>query len=81
MIKYPPAPLPIDNDLHYNWGQMLRFAEDAVELNKPKEYISHGWKCPSCGRGNAPWSATCPCTSYTLTTPSTWPLPGTPFWH
>lgn len=20
-----------------------------------------GWRCPSCGRGNAPWLATCPC--------------------
>jgi hypothetical protein len=20
-----------------------------------------GWKCPVCGRGNAPWMATCPC--------------------
>lgn len=20
-----------------------------------------GWQCPACGRGNAPWQATCPC--------------------
>jgi DNA-directed RNA polymerase subunit RPC12/RpoP len=20
-----------------------------------------GWQCPKCGRGNAPWNATCPC--------------------
>lgn len=26
---------------------------------------SSGWTCPSCGRGNAPWIATCPC--YRLT--------------
>jgi len=22
---------------------------------------NYGWKCPNCGRGNAPWSSTCPC--------------------
>ena len=21
----------------------------------------YGWKCPNCGRGNAPWSNVCPC--------------------
>ena len=21
-----------------------------------------GWICPACGRGNAPWNQTCPCT-------------------
>lgn len=21
-----------------------------------------GWLCPKCGGGNAPWSASCPCT-------------------
>lgn len=21
-----------------------------------------GWQCPVCGRGNAPWVSTCPCT-------------------
>lgn len=20
-----------------------------------------GWLCPACGRGNAPWKGTCPC--------------------
>lgn len=27
----------------------------------PDKGMGQGWKCPSCGRGNAPWLATCPC--------------------
>lgn len=25
--------------------------------------ITYGWVCPKCGCVNAPWAATCPCTS------------------
>ena len=23
--------------------------------------VQHGWICPRCGKGNAPWQPTCPC--------------------
>jgi len=26
-----------------------------------KDVNQKGWICPSCGRGNAPWSPSCPC--------------------
>lgn len=28
---------------------------------KPKVFKNYGWVCPNCGRGNAPWTNTCPC--------------------
>jgi hypothetical protein len=51
-------------------------------MDKPveKPFVNYGWKCPVCGRGNAPWSATCPCTPYPPT-PPTWPFPGDPIWY
>lgn len=27
----------------------------------PAPHALTGWQCPACGRGNAPWNATCPC--------------------
>ena len=29
-------------------------------LTEP-EIKTYGWICPVCGRGNAPWSSSCPC--------------------
>ena len=26
-----------------------------------KTYHNYGWICPVCGRGNAPYTSTCPC--------------------
>ena len=40
-----------------------------------------GWICPVCGRGNAPWSATCPCVVPPYPPQPTWPQPGTPIWY
>jgi len=42
-----------------------------------KPFVNYGWKCPVCGRGNAPWLSTCPCTPHT----PTWPMPGHPIWY
>jgi hypothetical protein len=44
-------------------------------LTRPPEYggatgsVPVGWKCPCCGRGNAPWLAQCPCNLFVVTTP------------
>jgi hypothetical protein len=27
-------------------------------------YHNYGWLCPACGRGNAPFTQTCPCRPY-----------------
>lgn len=24
-------------------------------------FKNYGWVCPNCGRGNSPWTNTCPC--------------------
>lgn len=32
--------------------------EDTSKTSKPVQY---GWICPVCGRGNAPFTSTCPC--------------------
>lgn len=37
-----------------------------------------GWRCPTCGRGNAPWSSVCPCQGPVYASPyqpwPTWPM-------
>jgi DNA-directed RNA polymerase subunit RPC12/RpoP len=33
--------------------------------------MSDGWRCPACGRGNAPWVATCQCYGQQATTAAT----------
>ena len=32
-----------------------------LPLKPEQPFVQYGWKCPNCGRGNAPWSSTCPC--------------------
>lgn len=38
---------------------------DKIIINSPTTptVITYGWVCPKCGCVNAPWAATCPCTS------------------
>jgi len=38
-------------------------AMDSCEICNPKGMI--GWVCPVCGRGNSPFSSTCPCKGFT----------------
>lgn len=36
----------------------------AITLSQPPAepvFRSYGWVCPTCGRGNAPFTTTCPC--------------------
>ena len=48
-----------------------RLKELKEELKKGKEippsppitFYNYGWICPVCGRGNAPYTQTCPCVS------------------
>ncbi len=42
-------------------------AIDSCETCKPKGML--GWICPVCGRGNSPFSSSCPCTPFPLTYP------------
>lgn len=37
-------------------------AIDSCERCKPKGML--GWICPVCGRGNSPFSSSCPCVSF-----------------
>jgi hypothetical protein len=37
-------------------------AMDNCQMCKPKGML--GWVCPVCGRGNSPFSSTCPCKSF-----------------
>jgi hypothetical protein len=46
-------------------------AMDSCEICKPKGMT--GWVCPVCGRGNSPFSSTCPCKGF-----STYPTFNTP---
>ncbi len=41
-------------------------------INKPVQY---GWICPVCGRGNSPFTSTCPCK------PVNWELTCGPWWR
>ena len=41
-------------------------------MNKPVQY---GWICPVCGRGNSPFTDTCPCK------PINWNLTCGPWWR
>ena len=41
-------------------------------MNKPVQY---GWICPVCGRGNSPFTNTCPCK------PINWNLTCGPWWR
>jgi hypothetical protein len=34
---------------------------DACECQQPKQFGMIGWICPVCGRGNSPFSSSCPC--------------------
>ena len=46
---------------------VIHEADCPVNPNNKKEKpdvnatLLYGWRCPKCGRGNAPWNATCPC--------------------
>jgi len=46
--------------------------ENTLEKNKPQLY---GWICPVCGRGNSPFTDTCPCK------PINWNLTCGPWWR
>lgn len=41
-------------------------------VNRPVQY---GWICPVCGRGNSPFTSTCPCK------PINWNLTCGPWWR
>lgn len=46
--------------------------EDTSKTNK---FYNYGWICPVCGRGNSPFTNTCPCK------PLNWELTtGSPYW-
>ena len=53
-----------------NISKMSKSVSETV--NKPVQY---GWICPVCGRGNSPFTNTCPCK------PINWNLTCGPWWR
>jgi len=43
--------------------------ENTSEKNK---FYNYGWICPVCGRGNSPFTPTCPCKTWELTCGPQW---------
>jgi len=37
---------------------------ESCETCKPKPVGMTGWICPACGRGNSPFSSSCPCVPF-----------------
>ena len=31
------------------------------DISKTNKFYNYGWICPVCGRGNSPFTSTCPC--------------------
>ena len=53
----------------------MAYSKDCVEeivkdnlapYENPPEFKQYGWICPRCGRGNAPWNATCSCLGWAV---------------
>lgn len=43
---------------------MTKETTTAVEQNNHAIFYNYGWICPICGRGNSPFTPTCPCKSW-----------------
>lgn len=43
-------------------------------ISKTDKFYNYGWICPVCGRGNSPFTNTCPCK------PINWELTCSPQW-
>ena len=40
--------------------------DNLAPYENPPEFKQYGWICPNCGRGNAPWNATCSCLGWAV---------------